>query len=246
MLENPTAYDIQTMTQPSYGPAILSPKDGEMNPISTRAAQKVGLGDATTLHRDYAIVQNMYRAILVPWLAEVLGLAEFDQRLADAGIPAVTTKDKQPFDLYAQRSVGVELSYLTIRNNLYIERLTREQIVTFLDRADDPGFASDAELVQIVMDTYPRVIRLHDSDAEFQTGFDMTGDFFWNDAIVVNLVYGETDEESDDQGKYNQLHEERIEFLHRGSFKPELEQHIDNAWPGHTKLYTTRVNLHIR
>ncbi len=242
MLEKPTARQIQTRTEPPYGYSS-GVVPGEMMPVSPGTARGVGLADGWGLNRDYALVQNMYRAILVPRLVRSLGLAEFDQELADFGIPAVTDPDKQPFDLYAQQAVGVNLSYLTIRNNLYVERLSRDQIKLFLDHANDPGFATDPELTQIVLDTYPRIIRLIDRDGTLNTGYDMTGNRFPNNAITINLVYGETDNESDDEGRYNQLHEQRVEFLYRGSFVPDLEAHLADSWSGNTKLFITRISL---
>ncbi len=234
MLEKPTARQIQTRTEPPYGYSS-GVVPGEMTPVSPGTARGVGLADGWGLNRDYALVQNMYRAILVPRLVRSLGLAEFDQELADFGIPAVTDPDKQPFDLYAQQAVGVNLTYLTIRNNLYIERLSRDQIKLFLDHANDPGFATDPELTQIVLDTYPRIIRLIDRDGEFETNFDMTDSFFPNDSIVISLVYTEAIDELDSDGRYNQLHNERYHFI-VDIITPNLEQRLSIAWSGHTAL----------
>ncbi len=75
---------------------------------------------------------------------------------------------------------------------------------------------------------------------------DMSGDLFPNDAILVNLVYAEADEEIDEDGRYNDLHREREAFIYQSNLITDLEDHLSKVWPGHTKLFITRVSLYTR
>lgn len=234
-LQNPTAQQIQTQTQPPYGRSGTPLPDGAMTPISTDAAAARGLAAGDTLNAHYAVVQNMYKAILFPQLVSQLGLAEYDAQMAQHGIPALP-ETSMSFAQYAQRCIGVQLSYLYIRNNVYVERLSQEQIDSFLSHSNDPDFVSDQGLRQIVTDTYPRVIRLLDTDEQVKTAFDTTGRFYDNDAIVINLAFGSTDDEINSEGRFNQLHTDRLAFV-RDTIVPTLEQDLSQRWSGHISLY---------
>lgn len=236
-LDRPTADMIQTRSQPRYGTAHGQLVPGDMNPISTDAAASKGLALFGHLDRDYALVQNMYRAILFPRLVDTLGLGAFDQELADDGIVAASGDDV-PFNLYAQQCAGLPLKYLYIRNNLYMERLDQDQINAFLTHADDPGFASNPELDQIVTDTYPRVIRPLDTDIEIQTGFDASGFLFYNDAVVVYLVTSIGKDEVTPDGKgYTPVYQQRLNLV-KGVID-KLNVALPATWPGHISLFQT-------
>jgi len=239
-LQCPSALQIQKGSEPPYGPAPTTvPAPGDVTPQSTKLAEEKGLASGDELNADYATVQNMYKAILLPWLADKLGLASYDARLAQEGI-AAAPEERMPFALYAQQCAGVDLSYLYIRNNVFVERLTPDQINLFLAHSDDPSFASDPDLNQIVTDTYPDVIKLLDTDEDVLTGFDMSGDLFDNDAVVVELVYHVADNEMDDNGRFNQLHTDRYTFI-RDTIVPGLEKDLPLHWTGHITLFWEMV-----
>ena len=233
-LAEPTAEMIQTKTEPRYGELTQELNPGDMAPVSTKPAEEKGLARGGKLNSKYAIVQNMYRAILLPWLVDTLGLAPFDAQIAEQGITE-TVDDGAPFSLYAQRCAGVELKYIYIRNNIYIERLSQEQIDTFLSHANDSEFTVNPELSKIVQETYPQVIRLEDTDANIRAGFDLSGRSFPNDAVVVDIAVGAGPDDLDAQGHYTELHRQRIIFL-QDTIVPNLTQAIEQNWPGNTSL----------
>ena len=238
-LQCPSAVQIQQGAEPPYGPPPTTvPAPGNVTPQSTKLAEEKGLASGDELNADYATVQNMYKAILLPWLVDKLGLASYDAQLAQQGI-AAAPEEQMPFALYAQRYAGVDLSYLYIRNNFFVERLTQDHINLFLDHADDPSFASDPDLNQIVSATYPDVIKFLDTD-DVLTGFDMSGDLFDNDAVVVELVYHVADNEMDENGRFNQLHTDRYTFI-RDTIVPALEKDLPLRWDGHVSLFWEMV-----
>ena len=238
-LQCPSAQEIQKGTEPPYGVRTAPPVPGDMMPLSTALAESKGLASGGQLNADYATVQNMYKAILLPWLVDKLGLAPYDSQMAQEGIVAVP-QETMPFALYAQRCAGVDLSYLYIRNNVFVERLNQDHINLFLDHANDPGFTSDADLNQIVTDTYPDIIKLLNTDQEVQTGFDMSANRFYNDAVVVQLMYHATNDEVDVNGQFNQLHDDRLAFV-RDTIVPSLENTLSANWPGHITLFWTWI-----
>lgn len=241
-LLHPTAAEIETKTEPPYGHLDHTPIAGEMAPTSTRAAEAKGLAADGHLKADYAIVQNMYRAILVPYLAEQLHLAAYDERLATGDIPAATAA-LMPFAQYAQWRAGVPLNYLYIRNNLYVERLAPDEINAFLAHANDTAFQADPELEAIVTRTYPRVIRLIDSDGQFMTGFDVSPTQFYNDAVVVGMTVAVADDELNQNGRYTDTHRARETFVY-DTVLPDLQQSLAECWPGHSIVLVSTVRLH--
>jgi len=220
---------IQTDTEPPYGAASGPVPPGDVTPVSTDTAQAKGLASNGHLNDDYATVQNMYRAILLPRLVDTLGLAAYDEELAADGIVAASG-DKIPFSLYAQQCAGVNLNYLYIRNNLYVERLTQDQIDTFLALANDPDFATNPDLDQIVTDTYPQIIRLYDMDGDVQVGFD--GGFrFYNDAVVVYLTTSVGPGEWDPSGHFTDLYYSRRALVN--DLINRLQATLQTNWDGH-------------
>ena len=233
-LAEPTAERIQTKTEPRYGEQAQQLNPGDMAPVSTALAEAKGLAEGGNLNSKYAIVQNMYRAILLPWLVDALGLSPFDTQIAEQGI-AEEQEKWVPFSLYAQRCAGVDLKYIYIRNNIYIERLSQEQIDTFLSHANDPEFTNNPELSKIVQETYPRVIRLEDTDANIRAGFDLSGRSFPNDAVVVDIAIGAGPDDLDAQGHYTELHRQRVIFV-QDTIASSLAQTLDRNWPGRASL----------
>jgi len=239
-LEQPSADMIQTDTEPPYGAVHTQVPPGGVVPVSTDAAEEKGLASNGHLNRDYALVQNMYRAILLPRLVDTLGLAVYDQELASDGIVAASG-DNVPFSLYAQQCAGLKLDYLYVRNNLYVERLTKDQIDMFLAHANDPGFVTNPDLDQIVTDTFSRVFRLYDFGGDVQVGFD--GSFrFYNDAVVVYLTTSiSADEMTPDGMDDTPLHYERTALLN--GVMDRLNQTLPQHWPGHIGLWWTYAGM---
>jgi hypothetical protein len=226
---------VQDDSAPPYGALGRPPVPGEMVPVSTDAAEAKGLASNGRLNADYAIVQNMYRTILLPRLVSELGLESFDAQLVQGGIPAVPEAEMS-FAQYAQTHAGIDLKYVFIRNNFYIERLSQDQIDQFLAHVSDPQFAINPTLNQIVTETYPRVIRLMDLDGDFQTGFGTSGQQFYNDAIVVNLVYTMTSADEDSQERFTDAFRQRMAYV-ENAIIPELQQTLEQSWPGHISLF---------
>jgi hypothetical protein len=219
----PDARRIQSDTVPGYGALNPDRNPGDPELIPTDTAEAVGLAKDGYLNSSYAIVQNMYKAILIPWLVEELNLATYDQELAAAGIPSLPRHSI--FSRNAQQCTGVTLSYLYIRNIFYIERLTQEHINTFLDHAMDPDFVDNDNLRNIVMDTYPRVIRFLDSNTSGLVSYHTAPPFFPNDAVVVELGYPS----SLWGGAQGRLVKEMA---------AKFEQDLQTHWPGNITVLT--------
>lgn len=239
-LLDPTAEDIETKTKPPYGRLDHIPIAGEMAPVSTRTAEVKGLAENGHLNTRYAIVQNMFRAILMPYLLRQSKLADFDVRLADGGIPA-SPPDLMPFEQYAGWRMGMPLRYLYIRNNIYIERLESTDIDAFLNRASDAAFREDPVLTEIVERTHARVIRQIDSDDQFMTGYTVSPIQFYNDAVVVGLTITVMDDELDQNGHYTETHYEREKYIY-DVVLPDLQKSVEESW-GHAAVLISRVRL---
>jgi len=233
-LKQPSAEMIQFDTVPPYGDSMDSRPTGMIGSVGTEVAESKGLASGGYLNSDYATLQNMYRMILLPRLVAQLKLSSFDQQLVQHG-PSALSRNAL-FYLYAQSCAGVDLSYLIIRNNLYVERLEKEQIDLFLAHAADPNFASDPTLNQIVTDTYMRVVRLVDEDGDFLASFDSRGGMvYFNDAIIVMLAYTSTNADYDANGNFTAEFRQQIHYLH-AIVQPALQAELQKNWPGHINL----------
>ena len=232
-LETPTSDMIQTQTYPPYGEPEGVYAPGDVKPISTTPAQEKGLAGGGKLQMNYAIVQNMYKAILFPWLVDQLNVAAWDTRIAQEGLPALPVS-AMGLPQYSSRCVGVDLSYIYIRNNIYIERLSQDQIDLFLEYSTNPNFAEAPKLVAIVMDTYPTVIRFKDADGDFRVGYDDSGQSFHNDAVVIEVTYGAP-------GPLPSETTREWAIFVADTVVPEMVEDLETRWPGHTAVFWHRT-----
>lgn len=119
-----------------------------------------GLLEENCLNYRYLCLQAVYRANLDAYLMETLDIRSLDEELKNSGFGFVSHKPEDQ-NLYERESaMGLEFIYL--RNNLYIEYLSREQL-SLLEHSLGQGepYVTDA-VKDMAKETYQEIIRVRD------------------------------------------------------------------------------------
>lgn len=143
-------------------------------------------GKVSTLFSD---IHNMYKLILEKQLNDKLPFKEFERQLADSDLHYVAlTKEQQNF---YQRYSSLKTKYIYLRNDVYVERLSKRDLTTFENNRSNEKFLVDPALNQIVKETSEKVTRVIDDDnPELMTGYDLSGKKnVLNNSVVFEISY---------------------------------------------------------
>ena len=125
------------------------------------------LKDGRLSHR-YLCLQAVYRANLDAYLLKMLDIRQLDEELRNSGLGFVRPKPKNR-NLY-ERESGMNLEYIWLRNNLYIEYLGKEQLSLLEQRLETGGEAVTNELQNMIEETYREVIRVRNPQDQEESG----------------------------------------------------------------------------
>lgn len=192
----------------------------EINDLSLFSSK--GLVDADELNSKYFTLYRNYKVLLDRYLVDKLKLADYDQSIDNVGLKFIPEKPED-MDFYQYMS-GMHLKYLYLRNNLYVEKLSNEDIDKILVLTDDDLSKPSPEIVKLVEDTYKSVIDLSPKDdGAYMTRYGPDNDRFWfpSNELIIGLRYdmfadnglGEDDEWAENNDK-------QIEFI--GNLMEEL------------------------
>lgn len=116
------------------------------------------MGDGEQLSNRYLYLQAIYRANLDAYLLETLDIKELDEKLGNSSLGFSSTKPENQ-DLYEKEST-MNLKYICLRNNLYIEFLKKEQLNILKHQLESGKEVVTKELKEMVKETLTEVIRV--------------------------------------------------------------------------------------
>lgn len=99
---------------------------------------------------------NYYYNYFIIYLIEKLDLLKHDQNLAKSNNKFLQVSEEN-MDIYQYLSSSF-LKYLYIRNNLYLDRLSDEEITKLVNFQQNNTTLENSELLQFIESTYPRLI----------------------------------------------------------------------------------------
>ncbi len=112
------------------------------------------------LSQRYLCMQAVYRANLDAYLLEALDIRQLDEELGNSRLGFIPPS-RECQNLYEREST-MELEYICLRNNLYIENLGKDQL-SLLEYHLETGTQPVSEVIQeMVKETYEEVIRVRD------------------------------------------------------------------------------------
>lgn len=148
--------------------------------------ERLNEGQAQT----YRYLATAYRKLLNAYVA-YMGVGKYDLALQNNARLVVPVPSRE-YDFY-QRYANGELQYFYVRNNTYIERLSRDELGFLRTRLQERNLMLDYDSAGFVADTFARVIRERwegkdgwsEEDAAINFGPDEKRFFCPNGALVV-------------------------------------------------------------
>ena len=165
---------------------------------------------------EYMSLSNAYRKMLSEVFIKKYNLKELDNAFINSNLHFVTA-DSKKMDCYQNFSSN-ELKYFYIRNNVYVERLSKED-KSFIKRIiDSNDFSMTDEIEQFIDRTYSEVIKedVSSKDGEkvfVQFGPDSRSYIVPNDSIVIGFNYDEFADNGLTDDEWYERHLKQLDFM---------------------------------
>ena len=156
----------------------------EFTPDVELASTK-GLASDGVLNDEYFSLQAMYASLLNAYLNLKLGISNIEQKLDSIGCRP--TEDKDQYQLLSN------IKYFYVRNNLYIEHLTKEQIQQLID---SNGIFNN-ETYALIETTFKDIIKTYNFNLDkFTIFYGPSSSNFQrpNDSLVIGYRFAEEDD----------------------------------------------------
>ena len=160
-----------------------------LNLINFDLVREKGLG-TETLNEKYFEILNKYKSFFETYLKENLPLDYIDQNMKESELDFRPIKDSKK-DFYQMTST-MNLTYIYLRNNLYIEKLSKEELQLL-----DSETEYNDKVKDFIKNTYKKVINPYD-DSKIVFYGPENGQFIGNsNDIVLGIRYDEFESELD-------------------------------------------------
>lgn len=188
-----------------YDLKLMSP-----NIFDYEAAYKKNLIESDIFTDRYNKIIDNYKRILGSILEKKLNLSKYDNQIKKADLYFKPVKDEDK-DMYQNTSL-LGLDYIYIRNNFYIERLPEEILILF----EDLNKSKDdiKQLVKLVLDTYPSVIK-EDTKEDCMVAYGPFTSYFFApcDSLVFGIRRDKWDRENVPKDKKDNIYFEQEDFF---------------------------------
>lgn len=188
-----------------------------------------GCGEEERMCRDVedipeeTSIEKVYRIGLSQYLLETLDLEKYDRELSHSEMNYIPYEEEDRKKSDAQKRDKLGLTYIYLRNNLHLERLTKEEteILTKEAENEESDILSD-EAMNVIVNTFPDVIAYKivetPEDKKVMTGYDNDTDFVELNALVLKIgSKSEFDENGDYVSEEHEVEKQRAlqEFSNR-------------------------------
>lgn len=165
--------------------------------------------------KNYLSIYNLYRKLFTKYMIHKLKLKEYDEEIEKSELEFTANK-KEDMDIYQYFSSDI-LKYFYIRNNIYIEKLSKKEVDFFKEKLRNKNYGLDNETMHIIKETYKKVIfedvQKNGKICKTLYGPDSRNFFADNNAIVIGLRYDEFAQNGLNDDEWDELHEQQLEFL---------------------------------
>ena len=149
-----------------------------------------GLMDQGELNSAFFTLYKNYNLLLDKYLVDKLKLNVYDKNIEDAGLMFFPEK-REDMDFYQYIS-AMGLKYLYLRNDLYVEKLSKEIVDRLISLKTEDLAKPGKEITKLIEATYKRVIDVSpESDGSYMSRYGPDGDRFWfpSNELVIGLRY---------------------------------------------------------
>lgn len=172
-------------------------------------------------------MEEIYRTGLSQYLLEVLELEKYDKELVESDMNYIPYHEGENRYSEEQKRDKLGLTYIYLRNELHLDRLTEEETEILAKEVENTGTDTISdEAMEVIVNTFPDVISSMEikapEDKEVMTSYDNNTDFVEVNALVLKIS---TNDEFDENGNWvNKEHEvEKQRALREFSDRMESE-----------------------
>ena len=184
---------------------------------------------------DYKKFANVYKRIFEGILESKVHLSSYDRALetSELGFGPIGRK----IELKSGLDEFLNLKYIWILNNFYVEKLSKDQLAILAN-------GSDLDKQSLVLNTFKDVILSNYHRGEYinqrykinLTDSTSINDFSFNDELVIGIYFGENKVKSDTKEQYLELYNKKKEYLNK--FSEQLINDIKNNLGVEAKILT--------
>lgn len=177
-----------------------------------------GLYENDDLTEKYYTVVKNYKVLLENYLMSKLPLKEMDDMIVNSGLAFVSLETDE-MDFY-QKFSSMKLKYVYLRNNLYVHKLSDEDINTLVGLTAKQMEKPNAELIELIERTYKDVIDAkplgEDVAVNYKKCYGIDSSDYWlnSDELVFGVRYDEFAENGlGDGDEWMDNYNNQLEFL---------------------------------
>ena len=139
--------------------------------------------------KNYLILYKLYSDLLYKYLIEKLELKKYDEILINSKNYYEPVKENK-MDIY-QFLAKDYLKYFYIRNNLYIERLTNDEISFLIKKIENGDRNLDKETEEFIKKTYPKVIAEKNDSKDVAVNYGPDNMAFYKsaNALIIGIRF---------------------------------------------------------
>lgn len=182
---------------------------------------------------NYLKLYSLYNELLYCFLIKKLELKKYDDMISNSFV-GFTKVEEKDMDIYQYLSSNY-LRFLYIRNNIYIERLTSEEINKLLSFSNN---YNSEEVLDFINNTYKKVM-FESPDGTTMYGPDNLRFIKPSNSIMIGIRHNAFYiRENEDENIWENKYEEKERYLNL--FIPELERQLNNKGLG--KVFVIEYN----
>lgn len=198
-------------------------------------AKEKGLSNSSIYEDKYLLLQAGYCAIFNAFLCDRVSLNEYQNCLdiSELGFPKGSRTEYSEIGAFGRKNIY-------IRNSLYVERLSNEDIELILDAIDGETIRINDELLSLVERTWKEIVVVHlDQDANdepYEIVYDEDGInkmSAFNDSLVLELAYSA---EFDSAGNILNKENEQAKYKYATELADRMETEISSMLNCHVSV----------
>ena len=166
--------------------------------------------------KKYMLIYNLYRNLFTEYVIKMTNLKKFDETINKSKMNFKPIELSE-MDMYQYFSSN-DLKYFYIRNDIYINKLNKEEMVFLQGRIDSNNYNLDEETTKIIENSYKRVICSEEKEPNIES------DVFYgplnssfsapDDNIIIGVRYDESEIDELDEKEWENLYFKQNEFLY--------------------------------
>ena len=149
-----------------------------------------GLYENNSFSSKYYQLYKYYKVLLDRYLVNKLSLNVYDRSIDNTGLNFTPVR-KENMDYYQYMS-SMNLKYIYLRNNLYVEKLSSENIAKILSLTDNELANPSDDIIRLVEDTYTDVIDVNnDKNTTCMSCYGPDNDKYWfpSNELIIGIRY---------------------------------------------------------